>query len=384
MVCGKANFTNLSRYGDYSEKTYRRQYQESFDFMRLNAETIAEAIPSFRQQISAIDCSYIPKSGKATWGVDSFYNGSSGKSEKGLEISVISIVDIDAGQGYTLSVQQTPFTDRTLLAEVNPKLPKAEALVSQRVEAYLEHLKKTRPFFPITVKYLAADSFYSKKTVVDGVVELGLHLVSKLRIDANLRYLYDGVQKARGAPRKYDGKVDLDDLSRLDYVTEVSEGVSLYSQVVWHVSLKRKIRVVYLVNTSNPKKTLTALLFSTDINLDAEILYAYYKARFQIEFIFRDAKQFTGLCDCQSRDKSSLDFHFNASLTALNIAKYDQLGVQTEDDAEPISFSMATYKRQAFNQHLLERFISMLDLDLTSIKSHPNYQSLLQYGSLTP
>ena len=163
--------------------------------MRLNAETIAEAIPSSRQQISAIDCSFIPKSGKATWGVDSFHNGSSGKSEKGLEISVISIVDIDAGQGYSLSVQQTPFTDRTPLVEVNPKLPKAEALASQRVQAYLEHLKKTRPFFPITVKYLAADSFYSKKTVVDGVVELGLHLVSKLRIDANLRYLYDGVQK---------------------------------------------------------------------------------------------------------------------------------------------------------------------------------------------
>ena len=180
MVCGKTNFTNLSRYGDYSEKTYRRQYQESFNFMRLNAEMIAEAIPSFRQQISAIDCSHIPKSGKATWGVDSFYNGSSGKSEKGLEISVISIVDVDAGQGYTLSVQQTPFTDKTILAEVKPKLPKAEALASQRVQAYLEHLKKTRPFFPVTVKYLAADSFYSKKTVVDGVVELGLQLLDVL------------------------------------------------------------------------------------------------------------------------------------------------------------------------------------------------------------
>jgi hypothetical protein len=33
------------------------------------------------------------------------------------------------------------------------------------------------------VKYLTADSFYSKKSVVDGVVALDLHLVSKLRID---------------------------------------------------------------------------------------------------------------------------------------------------------------------------------------------------------
>jgi hypothetical protein len=349
----------------------------------MNSETIAVAIPSYREQVGAIDCSFIPKSGKTTWGVDSFYNGSSGKSEKGLEISVISIVDVDACQGYTLSVQQTPFTDRTLLEPVKPKIQKSKALVSARVQAYLDHLKITRPFFPTAVKYLVADSFYSKKTVVDGVVKLELHLVSKLRIDANMRYCYTGTQKSRGARRKYDGKVDLNDLSRMEYVGEVDEDLYLYSQIVWHVSLKRKIRIVYLVNTSDPKKTRVALLFSTDINLSAESLYAYYKARFQIEFIFRDAKQFTGLCDCQSRNESSLDFHFNVSLTALNIAKYDQLPAQSEDDAEPLSFSMATYKRQAFNQHLLERFISMLDLDLTLIKTHPNYQSLLQYGSLT-
>jgi Archaeal putative transposase ISC1217 len=348
----------------------------------MNAHTIEMAVPPYREQVAAIDCSFIPKSGKTTWGVDSFYNGSIGKSEKGLEISVISIVDVDACQGYTLSVQQTPFTERTLLEVPKPKSKKSEKLVSKRVQAYLEHLEITRPFFPSAVKYLAADSFYSKKTVVDGVVNLKLHLVSKLRIDANMRYCYTGAQKSRGARRKYDGKVDLNDLSRMEDVGEVEEDLYLYSQVVWHVTLGRKIRIVYLVNTSDPKKTRVALLFSTDIKLSAESIYAYYKARFQIEFIFRDAKQFTGLCDCQSRQKSSLDFHFNVSLTALNIAKYDQLPEQSEDDAEPLSFSMATYKRLAFNQHLLERFISMLDFDLTLIKLHPNYQSLLQYGSL--
>jgi hypothetical protein len=380
-ICGKANFMNLSRYGDYSERTYRRQYQKSCDFIRLNAEMITMAIPPYREQVGAIDCSFIPKSGKTTWGVDSFYNGSIGKSEKGLEISVISVVDVDACQGYTLSVQQTPFTDRE---QVKTTAHKSEVLISERVQAYLEHLKTTRPFFPSVVKYLVADSFYSKKTVVDSVVNLELHLVSKLRIDANLQYCYTGVQKSRGAHRKYDGKVDLNDLSRMEYVGEVDEELYLYSQVVWHISLKRQIRIVYLVNTSNPKKTRVALLFSTDINVSPESLYAYYKARFQIEFIFRDAKRFTGLCDCQSRQESSLDFHFNVSLTALNIAKYDQLPAQSEDNAEPVSFSMATYKRLAFNQHLLERFISMLDFDLTLIKSHPNYQSLLQYGSLIP
>ncbi len=339
------------------------------------------AIPSNREQVAAIDCSFVKKSGKTTWGIDSFYNGSAGKSEKGLEISVISVVDIDACQGYTLSVQQTAFTQRMPSKQVKTK---SEALVSKRVQGYLEHLKKTRPYFSNAVKYLVADSFYSKKTVVDGVVALELQLVSKLRIDANLRYCYMGIQKPRGAHRKYDGKVYLNDLSRMEFIGEVDEDVYLYSQIVWHISLKRQIRIVYLVNTSNSDKVRVALLFSTDINISPESLYSYYKARFQIEFIFRDAKQFTGLCDCQSRQESSLDFHFNTSLCALNIAKLDQLPAQSEDDSEPLSFSMATYKRQALNHHLLERFISMLDLDLTWIKSHPNYASLLQYGSLTP
>jgi hypothetical protein len=72
----------------------------------------------------------------------------------------------------------------------------------------------------------------------------------------------------------------------------------------------------------------------------------YSKSRFQIEFIFRDAKQFTGLCDCQSRQQKSLDFHFNASFAALNIAKLEQqTQSDTGEDSQPQSFSMATYKR---------------------------------------
>jgi DDE superfamily endonuclease len=401
VVCGKANFTNLSRYGEYNERTYRRQYQKSFDFSPFHAETISAAIEPSREQIAAIDCSFISKSGKQTWGVDNFYNGSISKSQKGLEISVIAVVDVSAHQAYTLCVKQTATTDRQTIPLAQPAAKKkrkskskskskakakAEPVISERVKGYLEQLKTARAHLPVAVKYLTADSFYSKKSVVDRVIELDLHLVSKLRIDADLRYCYTGAQKPKGAPRKYDGKVDLSDLSRLELSGELADGTKMYSQVVWHVSLKRKIRIVYLIDQLTPDKQRVALLFSTDITLDPLRLYEYYKSRFQIEFIFRDAKQFTGLCDCQSRQQQSLDFHFNASLAALNIAKLEQQQTQSDtgEDSQPQSFSMATYKRLALNRHLLERFISMLELDPTLIKSHPNYDSLLQYGSLAP
>ena len=251
-----------------------------------------------------------------------------------------------------------------------------------RIDAYLPHLPKTAPYLPTSLKYWVVDGFYSKRKFVDGVVALNLQVISKLRSDADMRYLYQGGQKPRGAKRKYDGKVDLRELSRLSHVRQLEPQLDLYTLVVWHVSLKRKIRIAAVVDTRTPGKTGVALLFSTEIDLDAERILQYYKARFQIEFIFRDAKQFTGLCDAQTRNPQTLDFHFNASLSALNLAKYeDQLRTSQNLQQQPSPpFSMASYKRVAFNDHLLERFIAMLELNPTLIKSHPNYQNLRSYG----
>lgn len=390
--------------------------------MSLNAHLIAEALPSDVPKIGGMDCSFIPKSGKKTYGIDWFYNGSASRTEKGLEISVIAILDVANHQSYTLSVQQTPanlerrakrpikgkrkspssprqpLISKEQVERVNklleqlpppPQTPPSPSTIAPeitRIDHYLHHLKATQPYLPVGLKYWVVDGFYSKKKFVDGVVELNLQMVGKLRNDANLRYLHTGAQKPRGAKRKYDGKVDLKALNRLIHVRQLEPHMNLYTAVVWHVSLKRKIRIVSLVDTRKPGKTGCVVFFSTDVELDAELILTYYKARFQIEFIFRDAKQFTGLCDAQTRDPKKLDFHFNASLTALNLAKYEVQcsSPQTEPPLPPTPFSMSSYKRLAFNDHLLSRFISMLDLDSTLIKSHPNYHTLRSYGSIAP
>jgi hypothetical protein len=127
------------------------------------------------------------------------------------------------------------------------------------------------------------------------------------------------------------------------------------------------------------------LLFSTDVNLSASDILAYYRARFQIEFIFRDARQYTGMVDSQSRNLDALDAQVNGSLTALNLAKVtlrQEATVTAQPTPEVISFSIASFKRKALNEHLLELFIAMFDLDPTLIKLNPNYQKLLEYGSL--
>ena len=406
IVCGKVNFSNLSRYSNLSERTYRRQFAEELDYPRFNGVLIEEAISSKSRSIGVVDCSFIRKSGKQTYGVDYYYNGSASKSEKGLEISVIAVVDVDAHQGYTLSVQQTagredaPVTaklvdqdqvkpevkKRTKQGKKAPKQDKKSASIdlqqATRVDAYLKHLKNTQPYLPASVKHIVADGFYSKEKFVYGVIGMGLHMVGKLRVDASLCYIFTGEQRPRGARRKYDGKVDLNDVSRFQFVQDLEPNLKLYTAVVWHLSLKLQVRIAYISDTRQPGKVGHVILFSTDLDLSAYDIFCFYKARFQIEFIFRDAKQFTGLGDCQARSQDKLDFHFNASLTALNLAKFDALQQHASD--QPFVFSMATYKRRALMDHLLDQFISMLGLNHTLIKSHPNYQKLRSYGSLLP
>jgi len=279
-------------------------------------------------------------------------------------------VNVDTQTAYALSAQQT--------------LPQAEMPSEMtRMDQYLYHLEAVRPHLPPQVRYLAVDGAYAKEGFVRGAVDCQFDVISKLRGDANLRYLYTGEQKTRGRPRKYDGKVDFTDLSRFTCIKALQPNVDLYTQRVWHVSLKREIRVVYLLDRRVPTRVRTCLLFSTDVEQDPTQIVQFYRLRFQIEFIFRDAKQFAGLEDCQARDLVKLEFHFNACLTALNLAKVETNPPQRAQIAkDPIPFSMASVKRRALNHHLLERFIEILDLEPTLIKSHPNYSTLCDYGSI--
>ena len=90
------------------------------------------------------------------------------------------------------------------------------------------------------------------------------------------------------------------------------------------------------------------LFFSTDTSLSGEEVLLYYRTRFQIEFCFRDAKGYTGLMDCQARDKWKLDFAFNASFTSLNVAKVTMKEMGME-------YSMSSFKSLMTNIYLMKR-----------------------------
>jgi hypothetical protein len=79
---GKANYRNLSRYCDVSEKTISRWFSKGFKYIGINSALLF-FLPEKHKKIMAIDASFIEKSGKKTNGIDYFWSGCDGKSKKG-------------------------------------------------------------------------------------------------------------------------------------------------------------------------------------------------------------------------------------------------------------------------------------------------------------
>jgi hypothetical protein len=372
---GRVNFRHLSRSGDEGERPSARQFRRCLDWPDVHPRVITVALDPCAAVISAQEASCLPKRGQQTFGLGHVFNGGTSRAERGLEVSTLAVVDVTRRCAFTLAVAQTsPGDDETV---------SRQAKEETRVDFYRQQLREQRHRLPPQVTYHGVDGYFAKKKYLDEAVRLDLHPITKRRCDADCRFPYTGPHpKRRGARRKYDGKVDVQDLRRFESLGTMAEAehLHLYTAVVWHVTLKRKLRLVVVVNRKAPAKPRDIVLASTDLALDGRKLVELYGARFQIEFLFRDSKQFTGLSDCQARAEAALDFHFNAALATLNLARTEQLIEQTGES--PLVFSMASWKQRQFHERLLEVFIEKLALDPSWVKKHPSYDELRSYGAI--
>ena len=372
-LCGHVNVRNLSRYCDYSERTLARQFRAACDWIGFHQVTCQQVVTATAVWIAAQDASFIPKSGKRTFGLGSFFNGCASRPERGLEISTLALVNVTQRYALACAVAQTP----------PGRADQAQGEAS-RMTFYADQAVAQRALLPQFVRYLAVDGAYSKYAYVDAVTQAGWQVITKLRSDADGYLLHTAPRQPgqKGRSRKYDGKVDWQDLRRFEALGTLPDEahIHLYTARVWHKKLKRALRVVVLVNRKDPDKPRYIVLASTDVELDAHTLVAYYQARFQIEFLFRDAKQFTGLSDCQMRAEKALDFHFNASLATLNLVRVTE--VQAAAEAPLKVFSIASWKQRNFNERLVEIIIDKLGLEPTFIKNHPRYEEIRAYGAI--
>ena len=103
----------------------------------------------------------------------------------------------------------------------------------------------------------------------------------------------------KGRPKEFNVKVDVKNIDTNYFSLDLhTDEIEIYSAVVYSKAFKRDIKLAIAIFYKNGKEIARKLYFSTDLNQDGEKIVRYYQARFQIEFLYRDAKQFTGLNNC--------------------------------------------------------------------------------------
>lgn len=361
-IKGRLNFLQLDRYGNRGEQHYRNQFNQSFDFLSFNKKLIEQH--GGKHLTIAFDPSYVPKSGKATAGLGYFWSGVAGKTKWGLELSGIAAIDVDNHTAFHLEAVQTP----------------GDLQSESLLEHYTNTLLERKQSLLCISSYVVADAYFSRYGFVSTLSDNGFEVVSRLRDDADLKYKYIGEQSSgRGRPKKYDGKIDFKNLNHTHFKSiEENSKNNIYQAIVYCKSLKRDINLV-IVYTNKKGKWPHKLYFCTDLRLSAKLLLNYYQTRFQIEFTFRDAKQHTGLGHCQARSNDKLHFHWNTSLTCINLAKITHWLSIPKPQRE--AFSMADIKTLYHNELLLKRFFCVFGIKPNLIKNKQKIQELLYYGA---
>jgi hypothetical protein len=357
----------LRRFSPYCKQTHRNQFEQKFDFFAFNKHLTEEIVS--KNCIIAFDPSYIPKSGKLTYGTGKFWSGSAKAAKWGLDICGFALVDVENNTAFHLKAWQTPGIDQRDAGQFN-LLSHYSSIVTENAKAFKE-----------ISTYMVADAYFSKKPFVDKVLEAGLHLISRLRDDSVLMYKYFGKPTGKkGRPKKFEGRIIVNDLDTKYFDKEVyNDDLTIYSALVYSQAFKRDIKLAVAVFFKEGKEVARKLFFSTDLQQDGKQIVRYYRSRFQIEFLYRDAKQHTGLNHCQARSANKLDFHFNASLTAVNLAKYDWLSSKS---GERTPFSMANYKTFYNNALMLDQFICRFAINPNSTKNKKIVKELLELGRI--
>ena len=349
LLCfvGRATMLNLSRFGAGSPRRLSRHFAQSLKWATLNWLALQECQVTDNRLFACLDATFLPKSGKHTYGVGWFHHGVHGRAEKGCEAIHLGLVDQDEHTAYTLAVEQTPATCQ----DDCTRMDFYASLVCTHSSDLLAH----------GVTHLVCDGAFSKRKFVERVSQAGLHMIGKLRKDSRLRYLYKGEHPKRPGRRKqFDGRVDLTRLWRFISRHKPALGHEMLWCDVNSPCFGKTIRVVVIREYDKPISK-PRIFFSTDTSLDPEELVAMYAARFQQEFIFRDGKQHMGFADGQMRDKQKRHFHLNASLWALNMARLEDREAQEHEPARVIS--LAKWKRRATCRYAARRILSISGQD---------------------
>jgi putative transposase len=387
VMTGRVTMLGLSRWagpgGSY--RTVRRFFSQALPWATL-------FWVFFRQHVYRSDEVYLlvgdevvaTKAGKHTHGLDRFFASLYGKPVPGLAFFTFSLVSTQQRRSFPIRVEQVVRSDAEKAASKvkaeakkrppsttkrrpgRPKgrknTPKADVpLTSElsRITGMLGALLKLIAGV-VSLTYVVLDGHFGNHNALQMARRNNLHLISKLRYDAALYCPYTGPYAGRGPHRKYGDKVDYDNMPA-QYLKETTvEGhieTRLYQVQLLHKEFAQPLNVVIIVKTNlRTQARAHVVLFSSDLALAYALLVDYYGLRFQIEFNFRDAKQYWGLEDFMNVTPTGVTNAANLSLFMVNVAYRLRADSHPPDPA----YSVLDLKADCRGYKYVEETIKML------------------------
>lgn len=304
-----------------SYRTLQRWYHTSLPWLELTWTFFKHRLwHSDHEYIAAGDEVVVGKAGHATYGLGRFFSSLQQRAIPGLSFFVFSLIDVQTRQSYPLHVTQMVKDESDAKPKAQGPIAKAAqrpvgrpkgsknktgtapslspelARIQPMVQAFLSSLRGV-----IRITYLALDGHFGNYPSAWLVRQTGLHLISKLRHDAALYEPFAGQYAGRGPRPKYGAKVDVRRMKKKYLQSEnVKDGLrtQIYQAHLLNKEFAFPISVVVILKTNlTTQAQAHVILFSTDLQLAAEKVIDFYSLRFQIEFNFRDAKQYWGLED---------------------------------------------------------------------------------------
>lgn len=287
------------------------------------------------------DETVVTKSGQKTYGLDRFFSSLYGKPVPGLSFFSLSLISVKQRISCPVMTEQVvkekpskkksgKKVKKQTRKRGRPKGSKNKNRREVELTPYLLQiqtmLKRLLLLLGIDLcpVYCVMDGAFGNNNALQMVRQCSLHLISKLRYDAALYFPYEGKQKKRGADKKYGTKLDYDHIPD-KYLKETTllDGIQtkIYQMTLWHKLIPDKLNVVIIIKTNlKTQKVARVVLFSSDLDLAFDKLIDYYHLRFQIEFNFRDAKQFWGLEDFMNVNQRPVYNAANLAMFMVNVS----------------------------------------------------------------
>jgi putative transposase len=336
-----------------SYRTIERFFQTKIDWFALNWVFFQECLHDRNGvYLFAADETVISKAGKKTFGLDRFFSSLADKAIPAVACFSIALIHVGRRHAYSLSNEQVLRTEaekaqakqrqqqrQERKKKPGPRRPKGRPAGSKnknkadpplspelvRIQAQMRNVCK-RVQKRLCVRFIVMDGHFGNHPACQMVRQVDLHLISKLRADAALYREPSALQRQMRPRLKYGDRLGFTALpaewlrsrqSEDGYLTEV------YQVRCLHKQFDRLLNVVILKRTHLVSGRVGhVLLFSSDLFLAAATLIDYYTLRFQIEFTFRDAKQYFGLEDFMGVTKTCVSNAMGLSLFLVNLSAY--------------------------------------------------------------